>query len=359
MSEKSIGAILKEAREKKEYSIEQLAEVATISEDHIQLLEEDRAKEIRGAFYLRDLVKKYAAAVDLPEQETVDAVENFTLGKTVTIPLASNDLDSAIPSEEEEDDEKSDEPLSREEYREAVKEGGDIADELFPEDDLVSDDDIVEEKAKPKRNIPVVFIVSFSALAILVLSLYVVVKNQSFPNDFNAAKNMSIYSYQDPYDSTEDTEQKDSTPDSADSATPDSTPDSAEAPAPDGSHDQSKEITVTKNTESGNTIYLDAHGATAPYQLTLSGIGQASFVSVYADNGDGKINYGQAIMNRSVAADENYMLALPDGATKIVIGFKSPGTIKCLLNGFDIQETQNATYATIEISLLKDPAPAQ
>lgn len=64
-----LGARLKEARERKGYSLDDLQEITKIQKRYLMGIEEGNYENMPGAFYIRAFIKQYAEAVDLNADE--------------------------------------------------------------------------------------------------------------------------------------------------------------------------------------------------------------------------------------------------------------------------------------------------
>lgn len=67
-----LGARLKEARERKGYSLDDLQEITKIQKRYLVGIEEGNFKNMPGSFYVRAFIKQYAEAVDLNPDELLE-----------------------------------------------------------------------------------------------------------------------------------------------------------------------------------------------------------------------------------------------------------------------------------------------
>lgn len=67
-----LGARLKEARERKGYSIDDLQEITKIQKRYLVGIEEGNFNNMPGSFYVRAFIKQYAEAVDLDPDEVLE-----------------------------------------------------------------------------------------------------------------------------------------------------------------------------------------------------------------------------------------------------------------------------------------------
>ncbi len=67
-----LGALLKQAREKKGFSLEDIQDLTKIQKRYLQAIEEGNYKVLPGRFYVRAFVKNYAEAVGLNTDEVLE-----------------------------------------------------------------------------------------------------------------------------------------------------------------------------------------------------------------------------------------------------------------------------------------------
>lgn len=90
-----IGARLKEAREAKGYSLDDLQEITKIQKRYLAGIEEGNYDAMPGKFYIRAFIKQYAEAVDLNAEELLETYKNEVPGG------ATKDIEAttAIPAQ--------------------------------------------------------------------------------------------------------------------------------------------------------------------------------------------------------------------------------------------------------------------
>ena len=68
MSRDSIGRVLKQEREERHVSIEELSSTTRIPRKSLECLEEDRFEDLPSGVFVRGFIKAYASAVDIEER---------------------------------------------------------------------------------------------------------------------------------------------------------------------------------------------------------------------------------------------------------------------------------------------------
>ncbi len=80
--EESLGTLLRDAREAKGLSLQELHQATKIKEIHLEAMEENRFEEIADAVYARGFLRICGNALDLDSKELVDQYNRFYgLGK--------------------------------------------------------------------------------------------------------------------------------------------------------------------------------------------------------------------------------------------------------------------------------------
>jgi cytoskeletal protein RodZ len=71
MSRESIGRVLKQEREERRVSIEELSSTTRIPRKTLECLEEDRFDDLPSGVFVRGFIKAYASAVDIDADEVL------------------------------------------------------------------------------------------------------------------------------------------------------------------------------------------------------------------------------------------------------------------------------------------------
>mgnify|MGYP001812439169 CR=1 FL=1 len=89
MSAKSIGRVLKQEREERRLSIEELSSTTRIPRKTLERLEEDRFEDLPSGVFVRGFIKAYASAVQIDADEVLARFDEQRPETAVPPPLAS------------------------------------------------------------------------------------------------------------------------------------------------------------------------------------------------------------------------------------------------------------------------------
>jgi cytoskeletal protein RodZ len=89
MSRDSIGRVLKQEREERSVSIEELSSTTRIPRKALESLEEDRFEDLPSGVFVRGFIKAYASAVDIDADEVLARFDEEQPTSAAPPPLAS------------------------------------------------------------------------------------------------------------------------------------------------------------------------------------------------------------------------------------------------------------------------------
>lgn len=89
MSAKSIGHVLRQEREERRLSIEELSSTTRIPRKTLECLEEDRFEDLPSGVFVRGFIKAYASAVDISADEVLARFDEQRPQIAAPPPLAS------------------------------------------------------------------------------------------------------------------------------------------------------------------------------------------------------------------------------------------------------------------------------
>lgn len=89
MSRGSIGRVLKQEREERRVSIEELSSTTRIPRKALESLEEDRFEDLPSGVFVRGFIKAYASAVDIDADEVLARYDEERPKSVSPAPLAS------------------------------------------------------------------------------------------------------------------------------------------------------------------------------------------------------------------------------------------------------------------------------
>jgi len=89
MSRDSIGRVLKQEREERRVSIEELSSTTRIPRKSLECLEEDRFEDLPSGVFVRGFIKAYASAVDIDADEVLARFDEERPKSAAPAPLAS------------------------------------------------------------------------------------------------------------------------------------------------------------------------------------------------------------------------------------------------------------------------------
>ena len=89
MSRESIGRVLKQEREERRVSIEELSSTTRIPRKTLEHLEEDRFEDLPSGVFVRGFIKAYASAVDIDADEVLARFDEERPKSAAPPPLAS------------------------------------------------------------------------------------------------------------------------------------------------------------------------------------------------------------------------------------------------------------------------------
>ena len=89
MSRSSIGRVLKQEREERRVSIEELSSTTRIPRKSLECLEEDRFEDLPSGVFVRGFIKAYASAVDIDADEVLAQFDEEQPKSAAPPPLAS------------------------------------------------------------------------------------------------------------------------------------------------------------------------------------------------------------------------------------------------------------------------------
>ena len=89
MSRSSIGRVLKQEREERRVSIEELSSTTRIPRKSLECLEEDRFEDLPSGVFVRGFIKAYASAVDIDADEMLARFDEERPDSAAPPPLAS------------------------------------------------------------------------------------------------------------------------------------------------------------------------------------------------------------------------------------------------------------------------------
>jgi cytoskeletal protein RodZ len=91
MSSDSIGRVLKQEREERRLSIEEVSSTTRIPRKTLECLEEDRFEDLPSGVFVRGFIKAYASAVDIDAGEVLARFEERQPKAAPPAPLATVD----------------------------------------------------------------------------------------------------------------------------------------------------------------------------------------------------------------------------------------------------------------------------
>ncbi len=89
MSRESIGQVLKQEREERRLSIEEVSSTTRIPRRTLESLEDDRFEDLPSGVFVRGFIKAYASAVDLDAHDVLARFDEQTPKTLPPAPLAS------------------------------------------------------------------------------------------------------------------------------------------------------------------------------------------------------------------------------------------------------------------------------
>ena len=285
-----IGDILRQARLKKGYSIDELQQITKIQRRYLESIEDDDLTSLPGTFYVRSFIEQYALAVDIDPEPLLRAYS----GEDVDLVRETQPVRP---------------PESLGEVSRKTSRGSSNA-----------------PKAKRASRVPVVL---FSLLAVAIIAVVVVLTVLDRQENPIISRPDGVIINSTTESTTVKSTTKSSTKESTAQSTTQSTTQSSAPTAP--------QPEFVMGGDDGANISMTLNNVTSPVTLEFTGIkeesGAASWLGVYLN--------GSATFTHTLKMSETVSTVLPADAVAATISLGRPGYVSIKVNGQDLNFNQS------------------
>lgn len=284
-----IGNILRQARLKKGYSIDELQQITKIQRRYLQSIEDDDFASLPGTFYVRSFIEQFALAVDVDPDPLIRAFN----GEDVDL----RPKPQAAPAPESVGD------VTRKTVRGT------------------------HPKAKRISRVPVII---FSLLAIAIIGVVVVLTVLDRRENPVISRPNDVIINSTTESTTQESTTKSSTKESTAESTTESSTQSSSSAAP--------KAEFVFDGETSTAITMTLNNVTSPATLEFTGAqgdanGVSSWLGVYVNNA--------SVYSHTLKLNETVSTALPDKAAAVTVNVGRTGYIGIKVNGQELKFNQS------------------